>query len=90
MSKKTAVFRNIGFSKLFFLTDDRTDLGIGSYERSWPEDVPFDSFGQIWPPEMALKTQAPILADHCAPSLRLTNHKLFIFQCLGEVSRIRK
>ena len=28
-------------------------LEIGSYERSWPVDVPFESFGQIWPPEMA-------------------------------------
>ena len=24
-----------------------------SYERSWPVDVPFESFGQIRPPEMA-------------------------------------
>ena len=33
--------------------DGRRDLGIGSYERSWPVDVPFDSFGQVRPPEMA-------------------------------------
>ena len=30
-----------------FVTNGRRDLGIGSYERSWPVDVPFDSFGQI-------------------------------------------
>ena len=29
----------------FFVTDGRRNLGIGSYERSWPVDVPFDSFG---------------------------------------------
>ena len=27
------------------MTDGRRHLGIGSYERSWPVDVPFDSFG---------------------------------------------
>ena len=35
------------------MTDGSRDLGIGSYERSWPVDVPFDSFGQIRPSEMA-------------------------------------
>ena len=28
-----------------------------------------------------------IIIDHCPPSLRLTIHKLYIFQCLGEVFR---
>ena len=41
------------FTGCIFLTNGRRDLGIGSYERSWPVDVPFDSFGQIRPPEMA-------------------------------------
>ena len=36
-----------------FVTDGHTDLGICSYERSWHVDVPFDSFGQIRPPEKA-------------------------------------
>ena len=35
------------------MTNGRRDLGVGSYERSWPVDVPFDSFGQIRSPEMA-------------------------------------
>ena len=41
------------FPGCIFVTDGRRDLGIGSYERSWPVDVPFDSIGQIRPPEMA-------------------------------------
>ena len=41
------------FSGCIFVMDGRRDLGIGSYERSWPVDVPFDSFGQVRPPEMA-------------------------------------
>ena len=41
------------FPGCIFVTNSRRDLGIGSYERSWPVDVPFDSFGQIRPPEMA-------------------------------------
>ena len=28
-------------------------MGIGSYERYWPVDVPFERFGQIRPPKMA-------------------------------------
>ena len=37
------------------VTDGHRDLGIGSYEseRSWPVDVPCDSFGQMRPREMA-------------------------------------
>ena len=27
-----------------FVTNCRRDRGIGSYERYWPVDVPFDSF----------------------------------------------
>ena len=42
---KIAVFRNIGFQGCFSVTNGRRDLGIGSYERSWPVDVHFDSFG---------------------------------------------
>ena len=41
------------FPGCIFVTNGRRDLGIGSYERSWPVDVPFDSFGQIRSPEMA-------------------------------------
>ena len=41
------------FPGCIFVTDGRRDLGIGSYERSWPVDVPFDSFSQIRPPKMA-------------------------------------
>ena len=41
------------FPGCIFVTNGRRDLGIGSYERSRPVDVPFDSFGQIWSPEMA-------------------------------------
>ena len=38
------------FPGCIFVTDGRRDLGIGSYERSWPVDVPFDSFGhRKWP-----------------------------------------
>ena len=32
--------------------DGRRDLGIGSSERYWPVEVPFDSFCQIRPLEM--------------------------------------
>ena len=41
------------FPGCIFVMNGRRDLGIGSYERSWPVDVPFDSSGQIRPPEMA-------------------------------------
>ena len=41
------------FPGCIVLTDGRTDLGIGSNERSWRVDVSFDSFGQIRPPERA-------------------------------------
>ena len=40
------------WSARIFVTDGRRDLGIGSYEMSWPVNVPFDSLGQVWPPEM--------------------------------------
>ena len=43
----------MGFPGCFFVTDGRRELGIGSYESSWRVDVPFDSFGQNRPPEMA-------------------------------------
>ena len=46
-------FETCAFPGCFFVTDGRIDLRICSYERSWPEDVPFDSFGQVRPPEMA-------------------------------------
>ena len=29
------------FPGCIFVTDGRRDLGIGSYQRSWPVDVPF-------------------------------------------------
>ena len=41
------------FPGCIFVTNSRRDLGIGSYERYWPVDVPFDSFSKIWPPKMA-------------------------------------
>ena len=40
------------FPGCIFVTNGRSDLGIYSYERSWPVDVPCDSFGQNRPPEM--------------------------------------
>ena len=46
-------FETCAFPGCFFVTGGRIDLGIGSYERYWPVDVPFDSFGQVRPPEMA-------------------------------------
>ena len=41
------------FPGCIFVTDDHRDLEVGSYERYWPVDVPFDSFGQIRSPKMA-------------------------------------
>ena len=36
-----------------FVTNGQRDLEIASNERSWSVDVPFDSFGQVHPPDMA-------------------------------------
>ena len=41
-------FETCAFQGCFFVTDGRRDLGIGSYERSSPVDVPFDSHWK-WP-----------------------------------------
>ena len=51
--KSAVFFKKSAFPGCFFITDGRRDLGIGSYERSWAVDRPFDSFGQGRPPEMA-------------------------------------
>ena len=37
------------FPGCIFVTDGRRDLGIGLYERFWPVDELFDSFGQVRP-----------------------------------------
>ena len=37
----------VSFPGCIFVTDGRRDLEIRSYERSWPLNVPFDSFCQI-------------------------------------------
>ena len=49
---KTAVFRYMSLNGLeLFLTEGHRDLVIASNERYCCEDVPFDNFGQIWPPK---------------------------------------
>ena len=50
---KTAGFQNMSFPGCFFVTDGHKDVGVGANGRYWCVYVPFDSFGQNRPPEMA-------------------------------------
>ena len=55
MSARPSVCPSVidSFPGCIFVPDSRRDLEIGSYERFWPVDVPFDSFDQVRPLEMA-------------------------------------
>ena len=47
--QKIAVFQDLSLYALELLTEGHRGLVIGSNERDWSVDVPFDHFGQIHP-----------------------------------------